>query len=57
MTRRVLSLLFASALLFVGVALSAFEFLRADGMRPFVLFGAIVMVAAGGRLFLGEFLH
>jgi hypothetical protein len=40
--------------LFVGVALSVFEVIRADGVRPFVLFGALVMVAAGGRWLLGE---
>jgi hypothetical protein len=56
-TRRTLSFLFASALLFVGVALSAFEIVRADGVRPFVLLGALIMIAAGGRLLLGEFLH
>jgi hypothetical protein len=53
-TRRTLSILFASAVLFVGVALSVFEVIRADGVRPFVLFGALVMVAAGGRWLLGE---
>ena len=48
-TRRILSFLFASTLLFAGAALSVFEIMRADGLRPFVLFGALVMVVASGR--------
>jgi hypothetical protein len=55
--RRALSFLFASALLIVGVVLSVFEIVRADGLRPFVLFGALVMVAAGGVWLLDEFVR
>jgi hypothetical protein len=54
-TRRTLSFLFASGLLFAGVALSLFEIVRAAGLKPFVLFGALVMVAAGGAWLLDEF--
>jgi hypothetical protein len=54
-TRRILSFLFASTLLFAGAALSVFEILRADGLRPFVLFGALVMVVASGAWLLDEF--
>jgi hypothetical protein len=55
MTRRSLSFVFAGALLLVGLALSIFEIVRAGGLRPFVLFGALVMVAAGGAWLLDEF--
>ena len=55
MTRRSLSFVFACALLLVGLALSIFEIVRAGGLRPFVLFGALVMVAAGGAWLLDEF--
>ena len=56
MTRRTLSFLVASVLLFAGIALSVFEIIRGEGVRPFVLFGAVVMVVAGGALLLDEFL-
>ena len=55
MTRRILSFLFASTLLFAGAALSVFEIMRADGLRPFVLFGALVMVVVSGAWLLDEF--
>ena len=55
MTRRILSFLFASTLLFAGAALSVFEIMRADGLRPFVLFGALMMVVASGAWLLDEF--
>ena len=55
MTRRILSFLFASTLLFAGAALSVFEIMRADGLRPFVLFGALVMAVASGAWLLDEF--
>jgi hypothetical protein len=42
--RRVLSFVMASAILLAGVALTGFEIVRSDGVRPFVLFGALVMV-------------
>jgi len=54
-TRRILSFLFASTLLFAGAALSVFEIMRADGLRPFVLFGALVMVVVSGAWLLDEF--
>ena len=55
MTRRTLAFLFATAILLVGLALSAFEITRADGLRPYVLFGAIIMVVAGAVWLLDEF--
>jgi hypothetical protein len=42
-------------LLYVGLALSVFEIVCADGLRPFVLFGALVMAAADGAWLLDEF--
>lgn len=40
---------------FAGLALSLFEIVRAEGVRPFVLLGALVMVVAGGAWLLDEF--
>jgi hypothetical protein len=37
------------------LALSLFEIVRAEGVRPFVLLGALVMVVAGGAWLLDEF--
>jgi hypothetical protein len=54
-TRRTLAFLFATAILLAGLALSAFEIIRADGLRPYVLFGGIVMVVAGAVWLLDEF--
>ena len=48
MLRRTLSFLMASAILLAGLALTDFELVRADGVRPFVLFGALVMVVISG---------
>jgi hypothetical protein len=45
----------ASALLIAGLALVSFETLRADGVRPFVLFGALVMVVAAAAWLMDEF--
>jgi len=53
--RRFLSFLMASAILLAGLALAGFEILRADGVRPFVLFGALVMVVISGAWLLEEF--
>ena len=39
---------------FLG-ACSLFEIVRAEGVRPFVLLGALVMVVAGGAWLLDEF--
>ena len=46
--RRTLSFLFASAILLAGLALSIFEIIQAQNLRPFVLFGALVMLVASG---------
>jgi hypothetical protein len=54
-TRRTLAFLFATAILLAGLALSAFEIVRADGLRPYVLLGGIVMVVAGAVWLLDEF--
>jgi hypothetical protein len=54
-TRRILSFIFASTLLFAGAALSVFEIMRADGARPLVLLGSLVMVVVSGAWLLDEF--
>ena len=54
-TRRTLAFLCATAILLAGLALSAFEITRAEGLRPYVLFGAVVMVVAGAVWLLEEF--
>jgi hypothetical protein len=46
--RRFLSFLMASAILLAGLTLAGFEIVRAGGVRPFVLFGALVMVVISG---------
>ena len=46
--RRTLSFLLASALLLAGIALAGFEITHAEALRPFVLFGAVVIVVAAG---------
>jgi hypothetical protein len=43
--RRFLSFLMASAILLAGLALAGFEIVRADGVKPFVLFGARALIA------------
>ena len=53
--RRFLSFLMASAILLAGLALAGFEIVRADGVRPFVLLGALVMVVISGAWLLDEF--
>jgi hypothetical protein len=53
--RRTLLFLFASGLFLAGLALSLFEILRAEGVRPFVLLGALVMLVVGGAWLLDEF--
>jgi len=54
--RRFLSFLMASAILLAGLALAGFEIVRAEGVRPFVLFGALVMVVISGAWLLYEFI-
>jgi hypothetical protein len=53
--RRTLSFLLASALLLAGIALAGFEITHAEALRPFVLFGAVVIVVAAGLWLLDEF--
>jgi hypothetical protein len=53
--RRTLSFLLASALLLAGIALVGFEITHAEALRPFVLFGAVVIVVAAGLWLLDEF--
>ena len=52
--RRFLSFLMASAIPACRLALAGFEIVRADGVRPFVLFGALVMVGISGAWLLEE---
>ena len=53
--RRFLSFLMPSAILVAGLALTGFEIVRADGVRRFVLFGALVMVVISEAWLLKEF--
>src|SRR5215475_8593536 len=53
--RRTLSFLLASALLLAGIALAGFEITHAEALRPFVLFGAVVIIGAAGLWFVDEF--
>jgi hypothetical protein len=53
--RRTLSLILATALLLSGLAIAAFEIIPAETLRPFVLFGALVMIIAGAAWLLDEF--
>jgi hypothetical protein len=48
--RRFLSLLMASAILLAGLALAAAEVVRAEGIRPYLLVGAGLMIGAAGVL-------
>jgi hypothetical protein len=48
MLRRTLSLLMASAILLAGLALAGAEFARGEGIRPFLLIGAGLMIGAAG---------
>jgi hypothetical protein len=41
--------------LLAGLALAGFEIVRADGVKPFVLFGALVMVVISGAWLQEEF--
>jgi hypothetical protein len=53
--RRAFYLLLASALLLTGLAFSAIEIVQAQSLKPFVLFNALIMVAAGGAWLLDDF--
>jgi hypothetical protein len=55
--RRTLSFLLASALLVAGLALAAFEIANAEGLRPFVLVGAGLMIGAAGVWLIDEFVR
>jgi hypothetical protein len=46
--RRFLSLMMASAILISGFALAAGEIIRPEGLRPFLLVGAGLMIGAAG---------
>ena len=51
----ILSFLMGAALLLAGLALAGFEITHADALRPFVLIGALVIIAAAGLWLLDEF--
>src|SRR5262245_28033630 len=53
--RRFLSFLMASAILLSRLALAAHEVVCVEGIRPFVLLGALVMVVISGAWLLEEF--
>jgi len=56
--RRTLSFLMASAILLAGLALGVFEILRAEGIRPYLLVGAGLMIGGGAGVWLvDEFLR
>jgi hypothetical protein len=55
--RRTLYLLLANFLLFGGLTFSVFAIVQAQGLRPFVLLNALIMVAAGGVWLLDEFVR
>ena len=52
--RRFLSLLMASAILLAGLALAAGEIIRPEGIRPFLLVGAGLMIGAAGLWLIDE---
>jgi hypothetical protein len=55
--RRVLSFLMASAILLAGLALGVFEIVRAEGIRPYLLIGAGLMIGAAGVWLVDEFVR
>jgi len=57
MLRRTLSFLMASAVLLARLALAAAEVVRAEGIRPFLLVGAGLMIGAAGVWLVDEFLR
>jgi hypothetical protein len=42
-------------LLLAGIALAGFEITHAEALRPFLLFGAVVIIVAAGLWLLDEF--
>jgi hypothetical protein len=57
MLRRTLSFLMASAVLLAGLALAAAEVVRAEGIRPYLLVGAGLMIGGAGVWLVDEFLR
>jgi hypothetical protein len=55
--RRFLSFLMASAILLAGLALGVFEIVRAEGIRPYLLVGAGLMIGAAGAWLVDEFVR
>jgi hypothetical protein len=55
--RRTLSFLMASAILLAGLALGVFEIVRAEGIRPYLLVGAGLMIGGAGVWLVDEFLR
>ena len=53
--RHFLSFLMATAMLLAGVALATAEIGRAEGIRPFLLVGAGLMIGAAGLWLVDEF--
>ena len=53
--RRFLSFLMATAILLAGLALAAAEVVRAEGIRPYLLIGAGLMIGAAGVWLVDEF--
>jgi hypothetical protein len=55
MLRRTLSLIVAAALLLAGLALAGFELTHVEVLRPFILIGAVVIIAAAALWLFDEF--
>jgi hypothetical protein len=55
--RRFLSFLMASAILLAGLALGVFEIVRVEGIRPYLLIGAGLMIGAAGVWLVDEFVR
>jgi len=55
--RRFLSLVMASAIMLAGLALAAAEIVRAEGIRPFLLVGAGLMIGGAGVWLVDEFVR
>ena len=57
MLRRTLSFLMAIAILLAGLALVAAEVVRPEGIRPFLLVGAGLMIGGAGVWLVDEFVR
>ena len=53
--RRTVSFLFASTLLLTGLTFSVIEIIQGQGLKPSVLFNALMVTAAGGVWLLDKF--